>query len=591
MSTSTSPKFASEINDLYSAGIAHAFVISGNVADYVAPGVAFESFIKAWFSSRTVVFYNRSAGFSFPTPSMEKAFRQMLSDGQPQPATPTNPALAALAQSRGQSLPTGQDDGPLPTSPEAALPLIEKAMRQAERQSMAVIVEFAETVCPNGDIATMSPADRTTLVTLSRWGRDPELEKKGHFIFLVTESAGALNDAIKAAGNKYAQIQIEYPSTSERLEYIEWWIVNAREKAAEEGQQALTLTLTTREMANLTAGLNRTHIEDIFLRGQLEGQLTPEMIKDRKRAIIASEFGDVLEVLEPKGGFELVGGLDYIKEYFVKSVINPMRQGEAARVPMGVLMLGPAGTGKSIMAASVAYEARINAVKLNLGGQIASKWQGEGERKLAKALDGISNFAPTLVFIDEIDQVTGRGSGDNQQDSRIFQMLMEYMSDTNHRGQVVFLAASNRPDLIDPAMRRAGRFDDKIAFLVPTSEERAAIFQVFAKKYSLPLDEVPSQAVELTEGYTGAELEGIARKAYTVYTDQAVEPEDALVIACRKIKPTTQSIQFMTNLALAEISDADLIPPAYQGLWQDSDALQAQISEQAEQVDRRQARR
>jgi hypothetical protein len=126
-------------------------------------------------------------------------------------------------------------------------------------------------------------------------------------------------------------------------------------------------------------------------------------------------------------------------------------------------MTGPAGTGKTAMAEAVAKEAGINCVILNPA-RIFGKYVGDTERNLDRALYAILAMAPVLVFIDEIDQSVSRGaSGDSGVSNRFFKRLMEFMSDTSHRGKVVFLAASNRPDLMDPALRRPGRFD-KLVF-------------------------------------------------------------------------------------------------------------------------------
>ena len=143
-------------------------------------------------------------------------------------------------------------------------------------------------------------------------------------------------------------------------------------------------------------------------------------------------------------------------------------------------MTGPAGTGKSAVAEAVAHEAGVNAVVLNLA-RILGQYVGNSERNLEKALQAIKSLAPTIVFIDEIDQSVSRGgSGDSGVSNRIFKRLLEFMSDTGNRGQVLFLAATNRPDLLDAALRRPGRFDKKIPFLIPDESERAAIIQVMA---------------------------------------------------------------------------------------------------------------
>lgn len=575
MTDQTTPKAVAEISDLYQAGIAHAFIVSGNINDYVAPGSTLSKYLAGWLAGRLLVTYDIARGFSFITRQAEKEFRTLI--GEQQQAPQANPALAALQQARGQAPQAEPQATPLPSSPESALALIDRAFRAAEPQRMAVIIKWAQTVAPSSDPSTMAPGDRKAAVTLAGWATDSELEAKGHLIFLVCDSAQDLAPALLMGSSKWAQVVISYPDYTQRLDFIMWYA---------EARPEIGLDVSPSEFARMSAGLNLMMIEDIFLRGAMAGAVTSEFIAERKAQIIANEYGEVLEVMSTEADFSQVGGLEYIKEYFTRSVIRPMRQGNFSRVPMGVLMMGPAGTGKSIMAQAVAGEANINCVKLNIGGQIASKWQGEGERKLAKALAGILNFSPTLVFMDEIDQAISRGSGENQQDSRIFQMLLEFMAETSHRGQVVFLAATNRPDKMDAALRRPGRFDDKLAFLVPEAKERESIFQVMAKKFGLSLAQVPSLVVDQTQGYTGAEIEAITRKAATLAQDYDLTPEQALEQATSRIKATTQAIEFMTALALAEISDLDLLPPGYQTKAQDTQALEAQI----EQGQRRQSR-
>ena len=251
---------------------------------------------------------------------------------------------------------------------------------------------------------------------------------------------------------------------------------------------------------------------------------------------------------------------------------------------MGVLLTGPAGTGKSIMAEAVATESGTNAVKLRIGGQIASKWQGEGERNLGKALRAIKGLAPTIVFIDEIDQAVqrgGEGSG-NQQDQRIFQRLLEFMSDTNQRGEVVFLAATNRPDLMDAALRRPGRFDKKIPFLIPDDQERISIAKVMSKRYLGEIIEMDDASVQATEGWTGAEIEAAVVKALELIEDEDLSPVEALAQASLRLSPSTADIELMTMLAVQECNDADLLPPRYREMLNNREALAEKVKKAQE---------
>jgi len=299
----------------------------------------------------------------------------------------------------------------------------------------------------------------------------------------------------------------------------------------------------------------------------------------------------VLEVMEPRFGFDDVGGLQHVKDFFARSVVCPLQEGRTGRVPMGVLLTGPAGTGKSIVAEAVAREAAINAVRLRIGGQIASKWQGEGERNLEKALAAIEGLQPVLVFIDEVDQAVSRGEGSgSQQDRRIFQRLLEWMSDTSHRGRAVILAATNRPDLMDAALRRPGRFDKKIPFLVPDEEERCAIFAVMSRRYGLQVERIPEAGIAATEGWTGAEIEAAVVKAVELAEDEGLEPGQALVQAVRRLRPSTADVEFMTLLAVAECNDLDLLPPRYRALVENREELEKRL-EAAQPAEVRRRRR
>ncbi len=579
------PAWATEVQEKYRAGIAHAFILHFNVHDYAVPGVPLTTYLARMLAGRRVVaVYSRDRGITFPLDGMRERFLELMGLGNEEQSS--DPALSAL-QALGMA--SGNEAGDLPRAPGEAIPLLGRFLRMGapEERVAAVIIEAAETVVPDADVAMMPPADRDVLVAVSRWGRDPQIATAGNPVFLITPNLSALNPAVRAASSKWEAVKVPLPDPEQRLAFIEWYVAqrpDAFEWADDMDPQAL---------ANVTAGLSLIHIEDILLRAEAEGVLRPEMVRERKESIIRSEYGDVLEVMEPRFGFDDIGGLRHVKDFFERSVIRPMREGRPGRVPMGVLMTGPAGTGKSIMAEAVAKEAGVNAVRLRIGGQIASKWQGEGERNLEKALAAIEGLAPTIVFIDEVDQAVtrGEGTGGSQQDSRIFQRLLEFMSDTSHRGKIVFLAATNRPDLMDAALRRPGRFDKKVPFLIPDDEERQAVFAVMCRRYGLPARDIPAEAVRATDGWTGAEIEAAVVKAVELVEDEDLGPAEALVQAVRRIRPSTADIEFMTLLAVAECNDLDLLPPTYRSLLEDRQKLQERLEKTRPPEEMRRGRR
>lgn len=568
------PVWFTQLLNQFQAGIAHSFILHLNTADYVCPGVRLQQYLFEALAKRDIIAcYDRSRGITFPLGAMEEKARRLLQQDQPQ-APAANSALAALLET---AAPTQAPDWP--RDPGAALETLEEIMRATdpetgEQPTVTVILDFAEMVAPAADKATMPPADRTTLTTLLRWGNDPDLSMAGQMVILIVRNLSDLHPDVRAASAKYEAIELPLPGLAQRREYIDWYIE----------QSGIDMDGVTPDvLANMTAGLSLVHIEDIFLNAQAAGGLDLQMVADRKSSIIRSEFGDVLETPDDCETFADIGGMERLKEFFRRRVIRPLREGDSRHAPMGVLMLGPSGTGKTIMARAVASEAKVNFVNLRIGGQIASKWQGEGERNLEKALAAIDSIQPCLVFVDEIDQAVqrGNGGGGNQQDQRIFQRLLDYMSDTRHRGKVCFLAASNRPDLIDAALKRPGRFDKKIPFLVPDRDERAQIVKVMARKYmEVEIEGDLTAVLDQTEGWTGAELEAAAIKADELLYDEVVSsPLEALAEATRRLSPSTADIEFMSRLAILETNDADLLPEQYLKAFADKRKLQEEVTQ------------
>ena len=523
-----------ELNKRYASGVAVGFILHLNIADY-AGGTTLRKFLNTALTKggkACVAYYNRADGITFELPSDEAHFKQII-NFQPDP-------IAGDA---------------LPKSPAQALPLLDTFLKQKDT---AVILDNAETLVPDADIAMQIPEDRTNLVLIREWATDQTIMQNGNMVILITNNLSDIHASIRASSSRYESIRISYPDAEARQTFIESL-----------GKRTWTFQkeVDDRTMARATAGLSLMHIEDIYLRAEQTGKLDWQLITERKGDVMRSEFADVLEMLEPRYGYEAVGGLDNVKEFFKRNVIEPMKSGNYGRVPMGVLMTGAAGTGKTIMAEAVAKESGINMAILNPA-KIFNKFVGQSERNLEKALEAIKSLAPTLVFMDEIDQQLRRGeSGDSGVSNRIFKRLMEFMSDTGNRGRITFLAATNRPDLLDAALKRAGRFDAKIPFFAPDELNREAIFKVMVKKYDLPMDKSSQSAVKFwardTDGWTGAEIERLVIKAKGIYQDKGLNAAYAMKDALKYIRAKTQDIERMTYLAVKEADDLEFIPEQY----------------------------
>lgn len=557
------PKWFKEFRGLYEDGIAHAFILHFNVRDYVllAKGkLPMLTFLQKTFADKKVVVtYSRDRGLEFALPTMEKAAMEMVGMGAKN--APTDPAQAALAKLNPMAA-----KPQLPQSPSGAITFIGELLRcsptaedRAEgKVGVVAIIENPEYLIPDAPMNTLSPEDRAILANMARWGQDFAIQQAGNIAFLVTDMLPSVHSEVRKASSRYEQVQVELPDIETRTKFIQTSVPDLVEG------DILNMA------ANATSGLNLMQVEDVLLRAKRAKELTQPMIWDRKRSIVKGQYGQVLDPIEPDVYFKDIGGAERAKQFFRDTVITPFLTGGDAlkMVPMGVLLTGPPGTGKSLMAKAVAAESGINALNLRIGGQITSKYQGEGERNLEMALAGALAFAPTIVFIDELDQAMKRGGdgGGNQQDQRIFQRMLEFMGDPTHQGKILFLGATNRPDLIDPALKRPGRLDMQWPFLPPEVDDRLAILAVACRsKFGYEID-VPPQSLALTDGWTGAELANAVTKAYQLVVTQGLKEETALEQAIASLSPSLADTDYMTMIAVKECTDKDLLPSKYRSL-------------------------
>jgi len=244
---------------------------------------------------------------------------------------------------------------------------------------------------------------------------------------------------------------------------------------------------------------------------------------------------------------------------------------------MGILLCGPSGTGKTLLVNALAKSSGFNCVKIDMS-RILGQYVGESEKNFKKCLLGAQSQQPVIVFVDEIDTTFRRGeSGDSGVSRNIFSEFLQFTGNTHNRGKVIFIAATNRPDLLDAALKRAGRFDKKIPILLPEADERAEIYRIMIKKYGFDTDVTDFTPFgQQSENYTGAEIETVVRKAYEIANDAGMESavltSNILNEAIKRCRPSTQQVEFMTMMAIKECDDKDLLPDSYKELLDSREA-------------------
>ncbi len=541
------PAWTREFLEKYRAGIAHQFLFHFNVGDYLPTEenyLTLKEFLTELGRQRLVIFYDISAGLQFVSPKAVEVFKKIVGKD-------TQGGLAGLA-ARGQALETQKN-------PSQVLPLLEKFFKTRENgQGAMVVIEYAETIAPAGFGGTVSSEDRVNVTTLRRWAQDKEIRERENLIILLTANIAEIADSLRAGTSGVEAILIPKPTEEERQRYIEFLQGKRAEFKSE---------IPSEQFAKITAGLSFKQIEEICLRAEEEGSpINISFVKERKKQILDQEYGELLEIMEPVHGLETIGGLEHLKRAFRK-ITQALKEGKYRRVPMGVLFLGPPGTGKTVLAEALAKESGFNfAVMKN----IREKWVGSSERNLSRVLCAIRSLTPIVVFVDEIDQVEGsRGeTGDSNVSKRMFGQILQFMSDTSLRGKVLWIGASNRPDLIDVAMKRPGRFDWRIPFLYPDLEEREKIFPAILTKYKIKSQVEDFLALALrVEDYNGADIERIVLTAFNFAQDDGREKvnEEDFQKAIEDYLPSRDEkmYQYMTRLAIQECSSKSFLPPNY----------------------------
>jgi transitional endoplasmic reticulum ATPase len=224
------------------------------------------------------------------------------------------------------------------------------------------------------------------------------------------------------------------------------------------------------------------------------------------------------EVAIPRVTYEDVGDLEEVKQKIREMVELPLRHPELFKrlgidPPKGILLYGPPGTGKTLLAKAVANESGAYFIAIN-GPEIMSKFYGESEQRLREIFEEAQKNAPAIIFIDEIDAIAPkREEVTGEVEKRVVAQLLALMDGLKERGQVIVIAATNRPDDIDPALRRPGRFDREIAFPVPDKRARREILQVHTRNMPLAEDVNLDELAEVTHGFTGADLAALCREA------------------------------------------------------------------------------
>lgn len=542
------PAWATTLRNRYLAGEASMFLLHGNVRDLQpwthedgrVEWMDLKGFLHA-FLARTrdiVVSYNVSQGITFGGTGQKRLFKSILD---------------AQRMLRGE-----ERLGPLPRSSTEVIPIVEDLLSDPTHSS-AVIMDYFEMIAPNADVAFMVHEDKANLVSLQRWSTDPAMLATDNLAILVTEHLSDVSRRILASP-QLSTIHLEFPDQPTRLAYL-----------GDQDLSEVPLEMDADHLSKITAGLSLLQLRALLRGAQLSGEtVTFKSVNTRKKAIIEQECHGLVEFVAPEHGFEHVGGMERVKRDLMR-VADAVKAGRKTQVPMGMIFVGPMGTGKTFVAEAFAAECGLTCLKLK---NFRDRWVGSTEANLEKVLDLVEALGYVLLILDEADRgLGGGGEGDGGVGSRVIARLKEFMSDTSHRGKVVFLMMTNRPDKLDVDLKRPGRFDMKIPFFFPEeASERGLIYAALMRKNKLKTEgELDFDfAVEQTDSYSGAELESILLMASRLAGEAGHEAiaQEHLDQAVRDVIPSrdTRMLAYMEMLAVFESSAKRMLPDRYKEL-------------------------
>ncbi len=250
-------------------------------------------------------------------------------------------------------------------------------------------------------------------------------------------------------------------------------------------------------------------------------QLTPNqpcIITENTDIVVSPKAVEISEEKVPEVTYEDIGGLDEEIKKIREMVELPLKHPEifsrlGIEPPKGVLLYGPPGTGKTLLAKAVANESEANFIALN-GPEIMSKYYGESEKRIRDIFEEAEKTAPSIIFIDEIDAIAPkREEAYGEVERRVVSQLLTMMDGLKSRGKVIVIGATNRPNALDPALRRPGRFDREIAINVPDKKGRLAILKIHTRNMPLAKDVNLEEIAAITHGFVGADLASLCKEA------------------------------------------------------------------------------
>jgi transitional endoplasmic reticulum ATPase len=425
-----------------------------------------------------------------------------------------------------------------------------------EKSPTIIFMDEIDAIAPKREEATNEVERRmvSQLLTLM-----DGMGTRGHVIVVgATNRPNAIDPALRRPGRFDREVEIGVPDRNARKEILQIHTKN----------MPLAQDVKMDELADMTHGYTGADIAALAREAAMAElrHILPKILNKKtvpneilmSLNVTMTDFREALASIQPSALREVfverpnvhwndIGGLEDVKAQLKEAVELPVKNPEAferigIRPIKGILLVGAPGTGKTLLAKTVATERESNFISIK-GPELLSKFVGESEKAVREVFRKAKMASPCIIFIDEIDSIAyarNSDSADSVVTERVVDTLLTEMDGLSEMKNVFVLAATNRPDIIDPALLRPGRFDKIIEIPMPDTVTRRAIFAVHTKRMPLAKDVSLDELASLTDNYTGAEIENIVREAgmSAIRNSKEIVTKADFTFALKEVKPT-----------------------------------------------------
>jgi transitional endoplasmic reticulum ATPase len=426
---------------------------------------------------------------------------------------------------------------------------LRNVFQEAEKNAPSIIfIDEIDSIAPKREEVTGEVERRIVAQLLSLMDG---MSSRGKVVVIgATNRINAIDPALRRPGRFDREIEIGVPDRNGRLEVLQ---IHTR-------GMPLDKDVNLEKLADISHGFVGADLQALSKEAAMRAlrKILPEIDLSsenipadtlRKIIVTMQDFVDVTKEMEPSAMREVfveipdvkwddIGGLSSIKQELQEAVEWPLKYQRAftytdATPPKGILLYGPPGTGKTLMAKAAANESEANFISIK-GPELLSKWVGESEKGVREIFRKARQAAPCIIFFDEMDAIApirGGNVGDSHVTERLISQLLTELDGLEILTNVIVIAATNRPDIIDPALLRPGRFDRLLYVPPPDRDSRIQIIKIHTRKKPLGEDVTIEQLADHTDGYTGADIASLSSAAVMLalreYVSKYPEPQES----------------------------------------------------------------